>query len=73
MLTDASDRGHAFIDRALYLPRCQTEDPQRCAEAGVPADRGFVTKPHQVIVMLERTIAAGVPFRYVAADPRLPP
>jgi len=58
MLTYASDRGHAFIDRALYLPRCQTDDPQRCAEAGVPADRGFATKPQQVIAMLQRAIAA---------------
>jgi len=68
MSTYASDRGHAFIDRALYLPRCWTDDPARCAEAGVPADRGFATKPQQVIAMLQRAIAAGVPFRYFAAD-----
>ena len=37
--------GHAFIDRALYLPQRWTDDPQRCAQAGVPAERGFVTKP----------------------------
>ena len=30
-LTYATDRGHAFIDRALYLPRSWTDDPDRCA------------------------------------------
>ena len=68
MLTYASDRGHAFIDRELYLPRCWTDDPARCAQAGVPAERGFLTKPQLVIGMLERAWAAGVPFRYFAAD-----
>src|SRR6185436_2265805 len=40
MLSYASGRGHAFLDRALYLPRRWTDDPQRCAQAGVPAGRG---------------------------------
>jgi SRSO17 transposase len=68
MLTYASGRGHAFIDRALYLPECWTNDPERCAAAGVPADRGLTTKPQLVIGMLERAWAAGVPFGYFAAD-----
>jgi hypothetical protein len=54
MLSYASGRGHAFIDRALYLPRRWTDDPQRCAQAGVPAERGFLTKPQLVIDMLDR-------------------
>src|SRR3954449_12566189 len=41
----ASRRGHAMIDRELYLPRSWTADPDRCAGAGVPADVGFATKP----------------------------
>jgi SRSO17 transposase len=68
MLSYASPRGHAFIDRALYLPRRWTDDPQRCAQAGVPAERGFATKPELVIDMLDRALAAGVPFRYFTAD-----
>ena len=68
MLAYASTRGHAFIDRALYLPRRWTDDPQRCAAAGVPAERGFLTKPQLVIDMLDRALAAGVPFRYFTAD-----
>jgi SRSO17 transposase len=45
-----------------------TDDPQRCAQAGVPAERGFATKPQLVVEMLDRALAAGVPFRYFAAD-----
>jgi SRSO17 transposase len=32
-LVYAAARGHAMIDRELYLPRCWTEDPERCAQA----------------------------------------
>jgi SRSO17 transposase len=63
-----SGRGHAFIDRALYLPRRWTDDPQRCAQAGVPAERGFATKPELVIDMLVGALAAGVVLRYFTAD-----
>jgi SRSO17 transposase len=34
-----------LIDRELYLPRSWTEDEDRCAEAGIPQDAGFATKP----------------------------
>ena len=45
-LTYAAPRGHALIDRALYLPKSWAEDPDRCEEAGIPTDRrGFATKP----------------------------
>jgi hypothetical protein len=37
-LADASRRGHALIDRALYLPRDWTRDPARRAAARVPED-----------------------------------
>ena len=32
-----SRHGHAFIDRALYLPKAWTDDPARLAAAHVPA------------------------------------
>jgi hypothetical protein len=33
----------------LYLPRRWTDDPQRCSQAGLPAERGFTTKPELVL------------------------
>src|SRR6476620_9981158 len=44
-LAYAGARGHAMIDRELYLPSCWTADPERMAAAGVPDDITFLTKP----------------------------
>src|SRR3954470_9500971 len=63
-----SRHGHAFIDRALYLPKVWTNDPTRLAAAHVPPEVGFATKPRMARRMIERAIAAGVPFAWVAAD-----
>jgi SRSO17 transposase len=63
-----SGKGHAFVDRALYLPRAWADDPARLASAHVPPGVGFATKPRLAGRMIERAIAAGVPFAWVAAD-----
>ena len=63
-----SDKGHAFIDRALYLPRVWADDPARRAAAHVPQEIAFATKPHLARAMAERAIAAGVPFAWVVGD-----
>ena len=63
-----SDKGHAFIDRALYLPKAWTDDPARMADAHVPPTTKFATKPQLARRMIERAIAAAVPFAWVAAD-----
>src|SRR3990170_4769247 len=63
-----SRHGHAFIDRALYLPKEWTDDPDRLEAAYVPADIGFATKPRLAMGMIARAIAASVPFRWVAGD-----
>jgi SRSO17 transposase len=67
-LTYAAERGHALIDRELYLPRSWTDDPARCAAAGVPADVAFATKPALAGQMLDRALDAGVPAAWVAGD-----
>jgi SRSO17 transposase len=63
-----SRHGHAFIDRALYLPKAWTDDPIRLAAARIPPGTGFATKPRLALAMIERAIAAEVPFAWVAAD-----
>jgi SRSO17 transposase len=63
-----SQQGHAFIDRALYLPKAWTDNPVRLAAAHVPEKTGFATKPALALRMIERAIAANVPFGWVAAD-----
>jgi SRSO17 transposase len=66
--TYASRHGHAFIDRRLYLPKAWTDDPARMAAAHVPSGAVFATKPALARQMIERAIAAEVPFSWVAAD-----
>ncbi len=63
-----SRHGHAFIDRALYLPKSWTADKDRLASAHVPVETAFATKPQIAQAIVARAIAAGVPFRWVAAD-----
>jgi SRSO17 transposase len=67
-LAYASARGHALIDRELYLPEPWIADRDRCRAAGVPAETEFVTKPRQAMEMLDRAFDAGVPFGWVTAD-----
>ena len=58
----------ALVDRELYLPASWTEDRDRCAAAGIPAEVGFGTKPRLGIAMLARAHAAGVLTGWVSAD-----
>ena len=67
-LTYAGARGHAMIDRELYLPKSWTDDPERCTQAGVPDDIGFLTKPALATGMICRALDAGVAARWVAGD-----
>ena len=63
-----SGKGHAFIDRQLYLPTAWTEQPARLAAAHVPSGNAFATKPRLAVTMIERAIQAEVPFAWAAAD-----
>src|SRR5436190_1009677 len=67
-LAYASAKGAACVDRALYLPRAWTDDPERCRAAGVPAAVRFATKLTLAQRMLARVSTAGVPARWVVAD-----
>ena len=63
-----SRHGHAFIDRALYLPKEWTDDRRRLKAVHVPKNVEFATKPQIARRMITRAIAAKVPFSFVAAD-----
>jgi SRSO17 transposase len=64
----ASEKGAAFIDRALYLPHEWTDDAERRAEAGVPEEVRFATKGELAKEMLRRACDTDVPARWVVAD-----
>jgi SRSO17 transposase len=67
-LSYASPLGRALTGRRVYLPRSWTDDPQRCAAAGIPAGVGFATKPELALDMIAAAVAAGMPASWVAAD-----
>lgn len=58
-----------LIDRELYIPeKSWFGDPDRCAEAGIPEDLTFRTRPQQVEAMIQRTLDAGITFAWFTAD-----
>ncbi len=67
-LAYASGRGHALIDRELYLPASWTDDRDRCRAAGIPDEAQFLTKARLAERMLARALDAGVPFAWFTAD-----
>jgi SRSO17 transposase len=67
-LAYASCRGYTLIDREVYLPRSWTDDPARCAAAGVPEHVRFATKIALARRMLTRAAEAGVPAAWATAD-----
>jgi SRSO17 transposase len=67
-LAYATGRGHALIDRALYLPRSWTSDPERMAEAGVPEDVEFATKPALATKLILHALDGGAHAGWVAGD-----
>src|ERR1022692_276896 len=64
----APDGSRALIDRELYLPQKWAGDRDRSRAAGIGDDVAFATKPRLAQDMLERAVAAGVPFGWFAGD-----
>lgn len=58
-LVHTGRRGHAAIDRELYVPRTWTCDPDRCRAAGLGEDTVFATKPELAARMIGRFLDAG--------------
>jgi SRSO17 transposase len=67
-LTYAAPRGHALIDRALYVPKSWADDQTRRDSAGIPAEVEFATKPALAQRMILDALDAGVPASFVAGD-----
>jgi SRSO17 transposase len=58
-LAYASAKGRALVDRELYLPKEWAADVARRAEAHVPEQASFQTKPQLAQQMLARALEAG--------------
>jgi SRSO17 transposase len=67
-LTLATATAHCLADMELYLPRSWTEVPARRAEAHIPDDLVFQTKPELALGMLRRAQQEGLPLGTVLAD-----
>ncbi len=67
-LTYATALGHTLIDRELYLPASWTDDPERCAAAGVPEATAFATKTELARRMLVRALDGAVAASWVTGD-----
>lgn len=67
-LAYATAQARTFIDRELYLPKEWAEDGGRRAEANVPEEVRFATKPHLARLMIARAVEAKVPFLWVTGD-----
>jgi len=67
-LAYASSKGHALIDRELYLPKDWCEDADRRAAAAIPDAVDFATKPALAREMIGRALDAGLPCAWVLGD-----
>jgi SRSO17 transposase len=64
-----TSRERVLIDRELYIPeKSWFADPQRCAEAAIPEDLTFKTRPQQVMGMIERARWSDLAFAWFTAD-----
>lgn len=68
-LAYVSARGHALVDRRLYLPHGWTADRARCQQAGVPDTVPYASKTDLGLAMLRAAQHAGhLPGRWVTGD-----
>jgi SRSO17 transposase len=68
-LAYAAARGHALVDKRLYLPPVWTDDPARCQAAGVPAGISYQSMAELGLDMLRQARAVGhLQGRWVTGD-----
>ncbi|MFD3423028.1 IS701 family transposase [Streptomyces decoyicus] len=66
--TYATKRGHALIDRDLYVQADWFADPARMATAGFPKDHAFATKSALALAQVKRALAAGIRPEWATGD-----
>jgi SRSO17 transposase len=65
----AADDFYTLLDGDLYLPEeTWDRDRARCRAAGIPDEVGYRPKWQIALDLLDRALAHGVRFRYLAAD-----
>ena len=67
-LSIATPQDHVPVDFELYLPTSWAGDPDRRAEARIPDDVVFQTKPQLALAMLRRAVEANLRRGTVLAD-----
>ena len=68
-LAYVSERGHALVDKALYLPEAWTADRARCRAAGVPEEVGYQSKADLALALVRRAKAGQhLPGNWLTAD-----
>ncbi|HUW53505.1 MAG TPA: IS701 family transposase [Rhodanobacter sp.] len=67
-LSLATDSASLPVAWQLYLPVEWTDDPKRCADAGVPASVGFLTKNQIAAIQIRTAVAAQLPRGVVLGD-----
>jgi SRSO17 transposase len=67
-LAFAGRRGHALLDRELYLPREWAGDADRREAARIPEEVAFATKPQLAERMFKRAWEAGVKAAWATGD-----
>ncbi|MEU6423706.1 transposase [Streptomyces spiralis] len=58
----ATTRGHALVDRELYLPKSWTGDRERCQAVRIPDAQTCATKGDLARGMILRALAAPLPI-----------
>ncbi|GAA4824988.1 hypothetical protein GCM10023220_68520 [Streptomyces ziwulingensis] len=66
--TYATKRGHALIDRDLYVQADWFADPARMATAYFPKEHAFATKPALALAQAKRALAAGIRPEWATGD-----
>lgn len=67
-LAYSSSKGHALIDRALYMPKDWIGDATRRAQAKVPETLSFAKKATLGRHLLDRAFSIGVAHQWVTGD-----